>query len=248
MGEVYGLYCVCRECGDSQKLVRYVGQTTQGSERRFKSHLSVITSESRAELRKLPVYRWIRKHGPANIRFKVLEEVMEVGNLDDAERRWIKVLGTHTSKHGLNATPGGVGSRGYKHTDEAKGKMRENFKDPERRMKSSRPGASHPRATFTEEEVSGIKRRLWTGETATSIARDFQVPTHRVQQINVDKSWSQVPWPIGPRVRPLYRSVLSRDDQKRALEMRKEGASLREVSDHFQVSVSVIFRIEKRGL
>jgi len=248
MGEVYGLYCVCSGCGDSQKLVRYVGQTTKGVERRFKSHLSVITSDSRVGLRKLPVYRWIKKHGTANIRFKVLEEVKGVGDLDEAERRWIKLLETHTSKYGLNATPGGVGSRGYKHTDEAKEKMRENFKDPERRMKSSRPGASHPRATFTEEEVSGIKRRLWTGETATSIAKDFQVPIHRIQQINVDKSWSQVPWPIGPRVRPLHRSVLSRANQKRALEMRKEGASLRSVADSFQVSVSAISRLETRGI
>lgn len=242
---IYGLYCVCEKCDDRREGIRYVGQTTQGASRRFKGHLSVLNDSStdRERLRRLPLYRWIGKHGVRNIRYKQLGRFDTPDPLNESERSWITKLETaDQSKGGLNLTPGGVGSRGYLHTQEAKTKMRENFKSRERRMKSSHPGEKHPLATFTEAEVSTIKRRLWSGEGNTRVAKDLGVPVHRIQQINVDASWQHVPWPIGPRVKQPYRSRLSKDGVLRAKELRSQGVSYRGIAEELDVSVTCVFR------
>lgn len=244
---VYGLYCVCDRCHGVREKIRYVGQTTVGLSRRFKSHLSASRGTSRPELLKLPLYRWITKHGAENIRGMVLNYFDSPEPLNDAEIHWMGRLDTrNSSTGGLNVAPGGIGSRGYRHTDEAKLKMRENFKSRDRRMMSSKPGETHPLATFSEEEVQEVKQRLWDGEGNTSVARSLGIPIHRIQQINSGASWAHVPWPIGPRIRPPYRSVLSREKQREVLVLKATGLSYQKVADHFNVSVSVIFKIVKR--
>jgi hypothetical protein len=95
MAIVYGLSCICHpEAG-----VRYVGQTAQ--------ELNVRLTNHRCHARfgtKTPVYHWIRKHAPNNIKAEVLEEAA-LEDLDEAERRVIARYGLDSL---LNISVGGV--------------------------------------------------------------------------------------------------------------------------------------------
>ena len=246
MNVVYGLYCVCVECHlGCPGEIRYVGQTMNGLERRFKDHVrtAIKPSSTRTSLMALPVYRWMRKHGPDNIRAVLLDTAKNPEALDELEKFWVNKLETFSGHRGLNLSEGGIGLQGYTHTVESKAKMRRNFEDRERRMMSSKPGENHPLATFTESEVLDVKERLWHGERAWDIAVELNVPIHRIQQINADKSWNHVPWPIGPRVKPRRRSVFSREDRERVQALLKSGKSMRSIAKEFGVSVTAVFRV-----
>lgn len=222
-----------------------MGQTMTGLYRRFKSHIRTAKNppRTRPELANLPVYRWAKKHGPENIRAVLLDTAQTAVELDALEKLWIANLETFTASWGLNLSEGGIGTQGYLHTDASKAKMRKNFESRERRMMSSKPGERHPLATFKEEEVLQIKRWLWEGERAWDIAEKLSVPLHRIQQINVDKSWAHVPWPIGPRVKPRHRSVFSRQQREEVQALLKSGESMHSISRKYGVSVTAVFRV-----
>lgn len=246
MNDVYGLFCACDECRRTRPgEIRYVGQTITGMESRFRNHIRNATNPSRTResLKDLPVYRWMKKHGPENIRATLLDTSKHPEDLDLLERMWISTLGTFTGSSGLNLSEGGIGLQGYTHTEESRHKMRKRFESREERMKSSKPGESHHLATFKESEVSKIKRRLWNGERASDIASELGVPIHRIQQINVDASWAHVEWPIGPRVKPRRRSVFSADQRREVQTLLKSGESMHSVARQFGVSVTAVFRV-----
>lgn len=246
MNVVYGLFCACSNCREGRPgEIRYVGQTMNGLARRFRDHLRTASKPpaTRTQLISLPVYRWIGKHGVDNIRAVLLDSCEDSSGLDTLEKFWIDELGTFGEGTGLNLSEGGIGLQGYAHTSESKAKMKKNFEDRSRRMMSSKPGESHPLATFTEAEVLVVKQRLWQGERAWDIAIDLGVPLHRIQQINADKSWNHVPWPIGPRIKPRRRSVFSREDRERVQALLKSGRSMHSVAREFGVSVTAVFRV-----
>lgn len=242
----YGLFCACQGCKSSNPgWIRYVGQTMTGLKQRFRGHVRTARKppNTRPELSDLPVYRWMAKHGVDNIRYILLDECEDPKELDKLERYWIKKLGTFTESWGLNLSAGGIGLQGYRHTDESREKMRSRFSTHESRMKSSMPGELHPRATFRESEVLSIKSRLWNGERASDIADELAVPIHRIQQINVNVSWSEVPWPIGPRVKPRRRSVFNRQQREDVQRRLYEGESMHSIARLYGVSVSSVFRL-----
>lgn len=246
MNVVYGLYCVCVECRlECPGEIRYVGQTMKGLARRFKDHVrtAIKPASTRTNLLALPLYRWMRKHGTDNIRALLIDTAETPEALDELEKFWIDKLETFSGPRGLNLSEGGIGLQGYTHTVESKAKMKKRFESREARMKSSKPGESHNLATFKEAEVSEIKKRLWEGERASDIAQALGVPLHRIQQINVDKSWGHVPWPIGPRVKPRRRSVFSREDREQVQTLLKSGRSMHSVAKEYGVSVTAVFRV-----
>lgn len=246
MNEVYGLFCACLTCREVRPgEIRYVGQTMNGMKSRFRDHLrtAIKPSTTRDKLKGLPVYRWMHKHGPENIRAILLDTGEVPSDLDALERFWIEKLDTFKGVTGLNLSAGGIGLQGYSHTEESKAKMKRNFESRERRMKSSMPGESHSLATFKEVEVLAIKKRLWEGERASDISSDLGVPIHRIQQINVDASWAHVPWPIGPRVKPRRRSVFTREQRQEVQALLRSGDSMRSIAQRFGVSVTAVFRV-----
>lgn len=246
MNEVYGLFCTCSRCRETRPgEIRYVGQTMNGMKSRFRQHLrtAIKPSDTRGNLKDLPIYRWMHKHGPENIRAVLLDRGKSPSDLDSLERFWIEKLDTFKGSDGLNLSEGGIGLQGYSHTEESKEKMKRNFESLERRMKSSMPGESHNLATFKEVEVLAIKKRLWEGERSSDIASDLGVPIHRIQQINVDASWAHVPWPIGPRVKPRRRSVFTREQRQEVQSLLKSGESMHSIARRFGVSVTAVFRV-----
>lgn len=180
---IYGLYCVCAECErDRPGEIRYVGQTSAGVVKRFRTHLHDAKRGA-----PWAVCRWIYKHGYSNICYQVLEEVSIRSDLTTRENHWIATLDTlvRDGGHGLNLIAG------RDHPGRGSGVPR----------KRKPPGSSGNRKT-TEAVVSKIKYLLWTGESVRSIVSSVGVGYGSVSAISTGKTWVYVPWPIGPRRAP----------------------------------------------
>lgn len=93
--QIYGLHLP----GES---IRYVGLTSAGVEKRLQGHRYAALGNG-----DYPVNRWMRKHGPENVRAIVIYTAETRGELGDLEIDWIDRLNTHVSRGGLNATLGG---------------------------------------------------------------------------------------------------------------------------------------------
>jgi len=84
-------------------LHKYVGQTRQSLEKRWKHHLTESKSKSQR-----PLYRALNKYGIENFELSVLEECA-VDDLNEREMYWINHFNTFKSSYGYNATSGGEG-------------------------------------------------------------------------------------------------------------------------------------------
>lgn len=98
---------------------RYVGKTKRTLERRWYEHCT----HSHGGSEEMAIYQAIRKHGAESFELSVLEECADEATMNDAERRWIRKLGTFRREY--NMTEGGDGLTGYTHTEEAKRRMSE---------------------------------------------------------------------------------------------------------------------------
>lgn len=189
-GEVYGLYCVCGDCHrDRPEVIRYVGVTIEGREKRLRGHLNEALRGDSPKAKD----RWIRKHGSENIRSMLLEEVTtSIEDLRVAEIAWIAKLGTFGN---LNMTRGGDGIWGYRFSDETKERFRERT--------AEQMAVKHPRAKLDFQDVVMILNRLWDGESPSNISEDYPVTSFSIQKISDGLNWPNVPRPIGPRNRPV---------------------------------------------
>lgn len=81
-GLIYALSCTCHEDG-----VRYVGQTTRSLTIRLGQHRRAAERGNNTAV----VYKWMRRHGPQNIRIELLEALPNCtpDDLNAAETRWI---------------------------------------------------------------------------------------------------------------------------------------------------------------
>jgi GIY-YIG catalytic domain len=200
---IYGLFCVCPDClGSRGPQIRYVGTTVNGVEFRLYQHLKDARPGSASK--GLSKSRWITKHGPENIRIVVIEEVENHADLNSREIYWIARYRTHRSEHGLNMTIGGDGVSGYVYSDAQRAEMSRRAKG---RMPSdaailsarTRLGTKSPFASSDEVTVERIKAELWRGVPPTLVAQEFGVSTNFINHVNNGRTWSHVPWPIGPR-------------------------------------------------
>lgn len=91
----------------------YVGSTTLTLNERFRLHKQKASKGSSSK-----IHRWLREH----IGYV---ELLEEGDEQWLEAKWIAILGTHT--HGLNQTANGrQGATGHRHSEETRLKMRLN--------------------------------------------------------------------------------------------------------------------------
>lgn len=97
--------------------IRYVGQSSQGIGRALQHGMESFLKQSERTHKS----RWIRKLQRAGLKYgvKVLEEVGSVDDLDIVECFWIAQL-KGVGARLTNATKGGEGTRGYKHTEDWK--------------------------------------------------------------------------------------------------------------------------------
>ncbi|MEH7075898.1 NUMOD3 domain-containing DNA-binding protein [Neobacillus drentensis] len=110
--------------------MQYVGQTTQPLDVRLKWHES---DSRRKGNQKFLIHQAINKIGLENFNCEVLEHVIGNNHLDrkrrlnELEQKYIKQLNSKTPV-GYNATNGGTGTLGLKHSDESIEKWRAKFK------------------------------------------------------------------------------------------------------------------------
>lgn len=100
----------------------YIGITSRTVEERFKAHLKCVKYNSSQLL-----HRAMRKHGVESF---VIRPVIEGLSWKEAcllERQLIQNWGTYIKQGGYNLTLGGDGTLGYKHTEEAREKIRYAF-------------------------------------------------------------------------------------------------------------------------
>ena len=79
---------------------KYVGQTTQGMNKRWKQHI-----DQAMRMSQYPLHRAMRKHGNHNFMIREIEEC-DVSKLDEREQHFIKEYNTFESTQGYNATSG----------------------------------------------------------------------------------------------------------------------------------------------
>ena len=82
----------------------YIGQTTQGSEERFKQHLKLLKSSE-----KQLIHKAIKKYGKEHFYFEVLETDLAINELDKREEYWIRYYDSVNC--GYNLCYGGNQSR-----------------------------------------------------------------------------------------------------------------------------------------
>lgn len=114
---------------------KYVGQTTQGMNKRWQQHIQEALRMSNK-----PLHRAMRKYGNHNFMIKEIDECDE-SLLNEKEQYWIEKYNTFESAEGYNATNGG--SRPV-FSNETKQKLSEIAYNRER----------------TDEEVNNIKKSL----------------------------------------------------------------------------------------
>jgi len=79
----------------------YIGQTTQGSEIRFKQHLKLLKS-NHVQL----IHKAIKKYGKENFYYEVLESNIDLSKLDEREEYWIKKYNSFVDGYNLCAGGG----------------------------------------------------------------------------------------------------------------------------------------------
>lgn len=215
---VYGLKCVCHE----ESGVRYVGQTAQSLLTRLTGHRGQANFGT-----KTPVYHWMRKHGPENIRIELISEPEEGETLDDCEIRIIRSMReTHRL---LNLAEGGGGRRGYSNP-----KNSEAFS-----------GENHHAAKITDDDVMYI-RKYYTGARGqmTELSKMFGLSTSTILDILSGRSWKHLP--LGD-TQPTKRPRTLKEEDIRCIRVRRgNGDTLLEIAHDYGVTETTIHLICKR--
>ena len=159
MSDVYALSCALHP----EDGVRYIGMSTRSAAERFKWH----GYESKNARSKLPVYKWIRKHGLENVVCNVIEQTTPQ-KVQAAEIKWIAEYRARGANL-MNMTDGGEGTPGYVRTEA----LRENSRQQQagKRLGAANPfyGRKHTAATRAIMTASSTGR-LHTADEKAKIA------------------------------------------------------------------------------
>lgn len=150
-------------------MVRYVGLTTIGATARLHFH-----KQSAERGSKFLVHEWIREN-PSLVQITTLEICMDLTQLREREKFWIRELSTHAVHGGLNMTAGGQGRFGYIPTNETREKISRSKKanppvlTPETRKKYS-DAAKKPRGYNGSPKSDTTKAKIAASLQGQNIA------------------------------------------------------------------------------
>jgi len=140
--------------------IRYVGKSTSGL-RRPKQHTAPLTlSEDRTHKG-----RWLRKLQRLGLKpeIVVLQEVLDVTDLAQAEKFWIAIGRAALGSRFTNLTEGGDGTLGWKPTEETKknisANVKEAYKNPGSRARNSAAQKERYRDVRVREKIREIQNR-----------------------------------------------------------------------------------------
>jgi group I intron endonuclease len=162
---------------------KYVGQTTQTVNNRWKQHID----ESR-RMSPYPLHRAMRKHGNHNFMIRELEEC-DVNKLDEREQYFIKEYNTFESAEGYNATSGGnrpILSQETKdklsdikskqinteeHNDNISSSMKESLSNNKWgfHLEENRGNGKHFRAQLMSVNIETGEERIWESASEAAI-------------------------------------------------------------------------------
>ena len=219
MGYIYGLWCAC----GCEPRVRYVGQTTQSLNTRLTNHRSMARFGI-----KTPVYNWIRKHSPDNIRIRGLEVVKDISALNAREIWWIA-----NTPELLNLSPGGVigdALRGTKRPD----------------ISEMMTGSAHYATHLTEDDV--VEMRSWyTGKRGQikEIAAKYDLTSSAASDIIRGVSWKHVPGAHPAQGKKRVR--LTEEDVRNVRRRRSSGETLATIAADYETSeTNIMYIVERR--
>lgn len=165
-----GIYCITNLVNNK----KYIGQT-YNLNYRWRTHKNDL--KAKRHHNKHLQYAW-DKYGEDNFKFNILE-YCSVDLLDERETYWIKFY--DTVQKGYNLADGGLGCRGYKHTEDELHKMRQIQK---------------PKAVLQLDKNLNVIAEY---ESSTHAMKVLDFPTRRViecvcKRINHQKSYKGFIW------------------------------------------------------
>lgn len=201
---IYGAWCICHpETG-----IRYIGQTSKGVNSRWSVHLWHSRTESSKSYRS-PLSNWIRKHGPQNVVFTVLE-VCTREELNRREMAWISEYRNNL----LNILEGGSQPRGHKRPEHSArmsgssnpmyGRNREDLMrwvrsvqgnptlETRAKWSKNRTGSRNANSKLTEETVRNIRGREFYHGIYSDLARELGVSVFTARAAYKGDSWKHV--------------------------------------------------------
>lgn len=203
----------CRTSGK-----RYVGQTIDSLEQRWKEHVD-STCDGRTLL-----YRAMRKYGADSFERQVLEECTTFEQLDERERHWIAELVT-LKPNGYNMTLGGQGCHGYRHTVETRKHLSE--------INKGRVFSDEHRANLTIAHTG----RRHTEETKRKCS---EATRRRKPKLHPDGCTCK------QHTAGISRRALGSDDVQNARRWHDSGMTWKQIAERLQVSTTTLVRSLKR--
>lgn len=161
--------------------VRYVGQTRQGMQKRFRGHIHGANAGGES-----PIYRFIRKVGAENVSVRALETLPSPNELDDREIYWI----AHYRSLGmadLNIEAGGRTASGHKYT-------------ADQRLELARIRQRDATNRFSDT-VLKIRRLSATGLLDVDVASELGVSVQIVTKVMRGETYGYIPWEPGTEIR-----------------------------------------------
>jgi group I intron endonuclease len=164
--------------------IRYVGQSRDLYSRYGDHRRECLKDYSR----NIPVYKWMRKHGPEKIEM-VLIELVEPSRLNEREIYWIDMLGTLIgSGRGLNCTVGGDSFPGTTHWNLGR------TTPPETRSKISaalrgRPGRRTGKLNM--DKARSIRAAHKSGATSSDLAILYNVSAATINRVVAETIWKE---------------------------------------------------------
>ena len=225
---VYGLFCSCARCRTSMAgEIRYVGATVNSLSARLYGHLQAAKNP-KDEGYNTAKYRWIRSHGPENIRAVLLDEgLTSPEEATRSEQYWITNLNTLKGERGLNMSTGGEGvtvrptrtpaqvraaseyHRGRKRSQETRDRI-----SAKARLRTGQ-ATGGANGLLSDDLVRDIKARIWDGVSPSDIAEEYGLTHSQISHVSNNRTWTHVAWPCGPRRKPVRATPRKHSEETR---------------------------------
>jgi len=159
---------------------RYIGQA---------QNIQTRIYEHKRKRNKGYLYKAINKYGWENFNISVLEKVDDISKLDEREQFWLDLLQTYVASNGYNVCKSAGTTRGRKHSDTTKQKIKEAIPD-KYGIKNPFYGKKHTEESLSKmsESHKRIKVPKDRGAKilASRIRNGTQTPKKPITQFNLD--------------------------------------------------------------
>lgn len=167
----------------------YIGITKQ----KLSTRLSQHKSDAKVNRYNQPFYNAINKYSWEAFTWEVIDTASSYSELQEKEVYWISFFNSYIhseNSNGYNATRGGEGTAGQKHTIESREKISEARMND--KVNFFQSGSKNPNSKLNEEKVREIRKLLADGYTQAELAILFEVHNVTISKIATYKTWRDV--------------------------------------------------------